>query len=179
MFFAKSYRSGHDAIAAIPHVVYRRRVIRTLIYGGLASLSLAAFPALACSPRDPPLLSTQEIIRSTKERIKYTDIIIDGIVVSDNNRTYLKPIKVWRGKIVKRYYIDNDHCGVILTHGDKVRALLEGNGSHFIMMGPLRGQRADTKLYDRIIDRHLGVTRPAGFENGSVQRLAPPIKWPR
>lgn len=160
-------------------MVYRLSVIRLLIYGGLASLSLASFPALACSPVDPLLLSTQEITKFTKDRLKYADVIIDGVVVIESDHTYLKPIKVWRGKNIKRYYIDNDHCGVILPHGDKVRALLEGDGSHFIMMSPLRDRRADTKLYDRIIDNHLGVTRPAGFENGSGQRFAPPIKWPR
>ena len=134
-------------------------------------LSLFSFsPALACSPPDSaPQLSNEEITKITAERIERSDAIIDGIVTEKKDgRIFLEPIKVWKGKHLRRFYIANSGCGVFLSSGMKVRALLEGETSGFMMMAPLGDDRLKTQLHDSLIDAYLGQVRPPDFENGGV-----------
>lgn len=160
-----------DELQSMPYAGLMKRL---LIW--LALACLASVPALACTPRDPETYSDREIVKEANERVRSADAIVDGVVIDGKDGIYLKPIKVWKGKPVRRYYIQNAYCGVILLPGDKVRALLVGDAPEFMMMSPMPGRKWDSKLYDKVIDDHLGAVRPNGYENGSATRLAPPLK---
>jgi hypothetical protein len=137
----------------------------------IALLSLLnVSPALACSrPDGAPILSNEEIVKITKERIARADVIVDGIVIEEkDDRVFLKPIKVWKGKPLRRYYIANSGCDVFLSGRTKVRGLLEGESIGLMMMAPLGENRLKTQLYDSLIDAYLGQVRPADFENGGL-----------
>lgn len=142
-----------------------------------ALLSFLNFsPALACSrPDGAPRLSNEEIVKITTERIQRADVIIDGIVTEKKDgKVFLKPVKIWKGKPLRLYYIENSGCGVFLTNGTKIRALLEGESTGLMMMAPLGDNHLQTRLYDSLIDAYLGQVRPTDFENGGPQYPPPP-----
>ncbi|WP_336972490.1 hypothetical protein [Sphingobium aromaticiconvertens] len=126
--------------------------------------------ALACSPPQGEVeLSSAEISKITHERIERSDAIIDALVVQTKEGAFfLKPFKVWKGKPRRLYSIGNSDCDVSLVAGSKVRALLEGNSSSWMMMAPLYNRKMGTRLFDSIVDASLHHARPKDFENGSL-----------
>ena len=134
---------------------------------GLLLTSSAAF---ACSP--PPesdrIFSGAEVSKMTHERIKRSVAIIDATVVRNKaGMFFLKPLRVWKGQPHRLYYIVNSDCDISLSPGTKVRALLEGDASGWMMLAPLYERRTGARLFDSIVDTHLRNARPKNFENGS------------
>jgi len=140
-------------------------IYKITIAFGLLLISSAAF---ACSPpAGEGDFSGTEISKMTYERIKRSVAIIDATVVRDKAGTFfLKPLRVWKGQPHRLYYIVNSGCGISLSPGTKVRALLEGDASGWMMMAPLYDRRTGTRLFDSIVDAHLRNARPKSFENG-------------
>ncbi|BBE00052.1 hypothetical protein SAMIE_1035520 [Sphingobium amiense] len=134
---------------------------------GLLLTSPAAF---ACAPpANEGGFSGAEISKMTYERIKRSVAIIDATVARDKAGTFfLKPLRVWKGQPHRFYYIANSGCDISLSPGTKVRALLEGDASGWMMMAPLYDRRTGTRLFDSIVDAHLRNARPKGFENGGL-----------
>jgi hypothetical protein len=132
---------------------------------GLLLTSPAAF---SCSPpAGNGAFSSAEISKMTHERIKRSAAIIDATVVRDKAGTFfLKPLKIWKGQPHRLYYIVNSDCDIFLSPGTKVRALLEGDASGWMMMAPLYDRGTGARLFNSIVDTHLRNARPKNFENG-------------
>jgi hypothetical protein len=132
-------------------------------------LAFAPASALACSPPNgDTTLTDAQITRETKKDIQRSDAIIDALVIqTDDGNYFLKPMKVWKGKRQRLYYVENADCGITLLNGTKVRVLLEGSPFGWMIVPPLVNSKLNTRLYDNIVDTYLGHVRGPNFENGS------------
>jgi hypothetical protein len=135
-----------------------------------------ALPAIACSPPTPlPELSEPEITRLTARAIQDSDVIVDAVVKHNEETIFLQSIKVWKGTYQHLYELGYS-CGQTMTINSRVRVLLtkfDDSLNLWSVTEPLVDRRRKSKLFDSLLDEHIGNVRPSDFENGGLPH--PPV----
>lgn len=145
----------------------------------IVALMFPALPAIACSPPNPlPELSSAEITRHTTKAIQNSDVIVDAIVAHKGETLFLRPIKVWKGKRQSSYELAYA-CYQPLRIGSKVRVMLtisEVYPKLWSVTMPFLGYGFSTKLFDGLLDAHIGQVRAPDYENGDLVHPPPPTR---